>query len=133
MRARGWFGRLRALGSALIALLQAELAAIGEDLQRSARELRVGLLLLLIAGFFGFWTVGALAFAAVELTSLWLPRWGAVLVVGGAFALLTLIFVLLGRAHLRRLENPAKTVGRRLEGHSAWVQEQLLGEPEPDE
>lgn len=128
MRARGLLGRLRPLGRALVELLRAELATIGDDLKRSARELRSGAVLIAVAAFFGFWTIGALAFAAVEVVHLWLPRWGAVLIVAGAFALLTLLFLLLGRGRLRRVESPARTVGRRLEGTGAWVQNELLGE-----
>ncbi len=132
MRAKGWLGKLKALGTALVELLLAELATVGEDLRRSARELKSGLVLLVIGAFFAFWTVGALAYGAIEVLAIWLPRWGAVLAVGGSFALLTLLFLLLGRSRLRRLESPARMVGRRLGGHTAWVQEQLLGDPEQE-
>ena len=121
-------GRFRALGAALVELVRAELAAILEELQRSARELQRGAVLLAVAAFFGFWTIGALAFAAVEAAALWLPRWGAALAVAGLFALVVLVLLLVARAHLRKVESPARVVGRRLEGHGAWVQDELLGE-----
>lgn len=130
MPAKRWLAHLGTLGRALVELLQAELGALGDDLLATARRLRSGVVLLLVAAFFGFWTIGALAYAAIEVLTFWLPRWGAVLACLGGFAVLTLLFLLLGRARLRRLESPAKTVARRIESHSAWLREEVL--PEPD-
>lgn len=124
-------GRLKALGRALVELLSAEVDALGEELRGSARRLRGGVVLLVIGAFFGFWTVGALAYALVEILTFWLPRWGAALAATGGFALLTAIFAVWGRSRLKRLESPMRTVARRIEGHNAWVREQLL--PEADE
>lgn len=132
MRAKGWLTHLKTLARALAELLQAEVAALGDDLLRSARELRTGVVLLVVGAFFGFWTIGALAYAAIEVLSFWLPRWGAVLACLGGFALLTLVFVLLGRSRLRRLETPAQTVTRRIESHSAWLREEVLPDPESE-
>lgn len=128
--ARGWLARLKALGHALVELLSAELAALGEDLRGSALELRRGTILLAVAAFFGFWTVGALVYALIELLALWLPRWGAVLAATGAFALVTLVFVLLARARFVRLESPVQTVAKRIESHSAWLRDEVLPGPE---
>ncbi len=130
MRPKAWLTHVISLGRALLELLRAEVDALGDDLRQTARQLRGGVVLLLVAAFFGFWTVGALCYAAIELLSLWLPRWGAVLACLGAFAVLTLIFVLLGRARLRRLESPARTVTRRIESHRTWLREEVLPDPE---
>ncbi len=111
-------------------LASAEVVALGDDLRASATQLRKGSVLLLVAAFFGFWTIGALAYAAVEILAFWLPRWGAVLACLGGLALLTLIFALLGRSRLKRLESPMKTVSKRIESHRVWVQDELL--PGPD-
>lgn len=116
----------------MLDLLSAELGALGEELRGSARELRRGTVLLVVAAFFGFWTVGALAYALIELIAFWLPRWGAVLAGTGIFALLTLIFLLLGRSRLRRLESPVRTVVRRVESHNAWLHDQFLPSDERD-
>ena len=83
-------------------------------------------MLLVVAAFFGFWTVGALAYALIEILTFWLPRWGAVLTGTGVLAIVTLIFVLVGRARLRRLESPMKTVTRRIESHNAWLRQEVL-------
>ena len=129
---KGWRARLGALGQALVGLLTAELEALGADLRGSATQLRRGAVWLAVAAFFGFWTVGALFYALIEVLTLWLPRWGAVLAGTGGFALLTLIFVLLGRACLVKIENPVDTVNRRLESHRAWLREDVLPGPEPE-
>ncbi len=130
MRAKGWLGGLRGLGRAAVELLQAELGALVEDLQRSARELRSGAILSAMGAFFAFWTLGALLYAAIELVTLWLPRWGAALSVGGAFGLIALILFLVARARFRAVESPSQTVSRRLEGHSEWVEQQFLSDSE---
>lgn len=126
MQGKGWLARLRSLGQALVELLSAEVAALGDDLKGSAKQLGRGAILLAVAAFFGFWTVGALAYAVVEILTFWLPRWGAVLACTGAFGLLTLIFLLLGRSRLRRLESPVQTVAKRIESHSAWLRHEVL-------
>lgn len=133
MQAKGWLARVKSLGQALLELLSAEAAVLGSELRVSARQLRTGAVLLAVAAFFGFWTVGALAYAVIELLTFWLPRWGAVLACTGGFALLTLVFVLLGRARLRRLESPVQTVTKRIESHNAWVRDEVLPGPDPEQ
>ncbi len=130
--ARGWRARLGALGQALIELLTAELEALGADLRGSANQLKRGAIWLAVAGFFGFWTVGALFYGLIEVLALWLPRWGAVLSGTGAFLLLTLVFVLVGRACLVKIESPVQTVSKRIESHRSWLREDVLPGSEPE-
>lgn len=128
----GFVGRLRALGRAWSELVQAELGALQSDLRVSATTLRAGAVAFAIAGFFAFWTVGGLTWALVEILAFWLPRWGAVLSATGLFALFALTFGLIGRAQLRKLESPARTVAKRVESHSQWVKQTLLGDPDSE-
>ena len=125
--------RLRSLGQALVELLQAEVDALGADLQGTASELAKALALLAGAAFLLFWVLGGLGYGAMEVLSLWLPRWGAVFTVVGVFALFALILALLGRSRLRRLEAPAATVKRHLASHKEFVRQELLLDDTVDE
>lgn len=126
MGPKAWMQRLRSLGQALVELLQAEVDALGADLKGSARELGRGVALLVAAAFLVFWVLGGLAYGAVEVLSLWLPRWGAIFTVTGFWAIVALILALLGRSRLRGLEAPARTVKRHIASHTAFVRQELL-------
>ncbi len=123
----GWLELLRELGRAVGDLLRAELAALGEDLTANVRSLATGLALVAAAATVAFWLLGVLTLAAVEVLALWLPRWGATLIVGGVLLILLAVLGLVARGRFRRLETPAATVRRRLGGHTAWWQERVLG------
>ena len=77
----GWLGVLRSLGQAGTDLLRSEIDALGSDLADSGASLARAVGLFLAAAFVVFWAVGALGFFSIELLALWLPRWGAALIV----------------------------------------------------
>lgn len=116
----------RSLGQALIELVKAELEALGEEFAGAGKKLAVALALLGAAAAFAFWTVAALLYTVVEVIALWLPRWGAAAIVTGVGLLAVGLLALVGIVRLRRLESPARTVGRRLADHREWWNEQLL-------
>lgn len=119
---------LRELGEALLAVLRAELAALGTDLRRSGRFLAVGLALLGAAAGVLFWTFGLLLFTLVAVAAIWLPLWGAALAVLALFVAVAGVLAGLGIARLRRIENPATDLSRRVADHLDWWQHRLLGE-----
>lgn len=129
----GWTGLLRSLGQTALGLVRSELAAVREELGESKDRLVKALVILLVSAFFLFWAVGALVFLALEVLSLWWPRWGAALAVFVALALLVAILAIWGRSRLRRLENPVQTVQRRIGDHLDWWQDRVLESPDEEE
>ena len=121
-----WLDRVRSLGEALLEVLRAELAALQGDLQRSARHLGTGSLLLAGAAVLAFWSVGLVLFVLVTILAVWLPIWGAALVVLGIFLAGTALLVWRARRHLREIESPVATVHRRLDDHLAWWRQSFL-------
>lgn len=121
-----WLELFRSLGQALVDLVKAELAAIGDELAASGKQLGVGLALLAAAAAFGFWTAAVLIYTVIQVIALWLPLWAASAIVTGAFALVVAVLAILGIRRLRRLEGPARTLGRHLQDHREWWNAELL-------
>ena len=127
----GWIEMFRSLGQSLLAVLRAEFEALGEDFKRSGRHLGVGLGLLCGAAAVLFWAAGLLLGALVAVLAIWLPIWGAALIVLGVALLLAALLAGLGLRQLRRLESPIDNVKRRLDDHLDWWQNGLLATPGP--
>jgi hypothetical protein len=117
---------VRALGEALLEVLRAELGALQGDFQRSGRHLGIALALLGGAAVLGFWAVGLVLFVLVSLFAVWLPLWGAALVVLGLFLGGIAILGWQGKKRLLQVENPVTSVRKRLDDHLAWWQESFL-------
>ncbi|MCP4201345.1 MAG: hypothetical protein GY769_05350 [bacterium] len=115
-----WSDLLAPLGQAGLDLARAEYDVVSSEIRTSGRTLVRALLLLLIGMFALFWAVGVVALVLVEVGSLWLPRWGAALGVLGLFLLVGLIFAVVARRRLGRIERPTETVRRRLSEHRDW-------------
>jgi len=128
---RGWTGAVRELGLATGDLVRAEISALAADLGASGRALVSALLIAAVGGAVAFWALGLLVDLAIELLALALPRWGAVAVVFGAFALAAAVLLLWARARLRRIEAPDATVRRRLADSRRWWAERVAPEHEP--
>ena len=121
----GWTASLQALGGAFSELVQAEVAALGDDLSRSGKRLGGALLLLASALFALFWAVGLAIYLAVEVTHQWLPRWASAAVVLGAVLVVMAALAAIGWRRLKRLESPAVMVRRRWTSHQAWWEQQF--------
>ena len=67
--------------------------------------------------------------AAIEVGTLWLPRWLAALAVLALLALLAAVLVAVARARLRRLESPAATVRRRAGEYQEWWESRIAPPP----
>lgn len=128
---QGWIELFRSLGQALFEVVRAETAALGEDLRRSGGHLARGLALLAGAAAVGFWTLGLVLFALIAVLMIWLQPWAAALIVAGLFAATAGLLAGLGLRHLRRIESPAASVGRRVSDHLEWWQTRLLADPVP--
>jgi hypothetical protein len=126
---QAWIDLFRSLGEALLGVWRAELGTLQDDLQRSSRYLGAAL------GFFGaavmllFWAVGLVLFVLVSLLHVWLPWWGASLIVLALFAIAVAILAKLGLGRIRKVENPLETVRRRVDSHLDWWQHGLLAHP----
>jgi putative superfamily III holin-X len=122
----GWIELFRSLGEALLEVWRAELATLQEDFGRSGRYLGRALAYFAAAVVLVFWIVGLLLFVLIALLHVWLPWWGASLVVLVLFVATAALFAWLGASRLRQVENPAETVRRRMDNHLDWWQHGLL-------
>jgi len=125
-----WIDLFRSLGEALLEVWRAELATLQDDLSRSGRQLGVALGLFGAAAVLLFWTVGLLLFALIALLHVWLPWWGAALIVLALFLIAMAILGRLGLNRLRKVESPVETVRRRVDSHLDWWQHGLLARPQ---
>jgi putative superfamily III holin-X len=125
----GWIDMFRSLGEALLQVWRAELDTLQQDFQRSGRYLGLALGFLGAAAVLGFWIVGLLLFALVALLHIWLPWWGASLIVLALFVLAAAILANLGVKRLKNVESPITTVRRRVDNHLDWWQHGLLAQP----
>jgi Putative Actinobacterial Holin-X, holin superfamily III len=125
----GWIDLFRSLGESLLEVWRAELATLQEDFQRSGRYLGMALGLLGGAVVLLFWIVGLLLFVLIALLHVWLPWWGASLIVLLLFLLATATLAWLGVRRLRKVESPVETVRRRVDSHLDWWQHGLLAQP----
>jgi len=132
-----WAEAARAVGDALLEVLAAEAAELQRDLTESGRTLRRGLVLLAVAASVAFWTIGLGLWLAVELLRLWMPAFGAALVMFATGVIISLLFHWRGKQRLRKIENPIQAVQRRSREHAEWWQEAVLpglgGETPPAE
>lgn len=127
----GWIEMFRGLGEALLDVLRAEVATLQEDLTRSGRIAGGALALFGAALILSFWILGLLIFVLVALLAIWLPLWGAALVVFGLFLVVAIILAWLGVRRLKQVENPVETFRRRVDDHLDWWQNTLLRERRP--
>ena len=123
---RQWSETFRALGSAVLSLLKSELEAFEQDVARSGKHAAIGIGLFFAAGAFGFWTLGVATYFLIQLLALWLPLWGASLVVTLLFAAVAGVLALVGAKRLERFENPIGTARRRVDDHIDWWQSRVL-------
>lgn len=127
-----WAESFRGLGQSILGVMRAEVAAIEADLKSSGHRLGVAAGLLAGAGLLVFWAVGLLVFAAVALLDVWLPLWGAALIVFLLFGAGAALLSYLGVRHLRQLESPVASVRQRISNHLDWWQNTLLAQPALD-
>ena len=125
----GWIDLFRSLGESLLEVMRAELAGLQDDLQRSGRHFGVALGLFAVAAVLAFWMVGLLLFALISILHIWLPLWGASLIVLALFLIGIAIFGSLGMRRMRQVENPVETVRNRLDNHLDWWQHSFLSHP----
>jgi hypothetical protein len=121
-----WIDLFRSLGEALLEVWRAELGTLQEDLQRSGRHLGVALGIFGAAAVLLFWIVGLLLFVLVSLLHVWMPWWGASLIVLALFVIAAAILARFGLARMRQVENPLEVVRRRVDSHFDWWQHGLL-------
>jgi hypothetical protein len=126
---QAWIDLFRSLGEALLGVWRAELGTLQDDLQRSSRHLGVALGLFGAAVMLLFWAVGLVLFVLVSVLHVWLPWWGASLIVLALFLIAMAIFAKLGLGRIRKVENPLETVRRRVDSHLDWWQHGLLAHP----
>jgi len=128
---RGWIEIFRGLGEALLEVLRAEVATLQEDLSRSGRIAGGALALFGVALILLFWILGLLIFSLVAVIAIWLPLWGAALVVLALFLTVAAALSWMGASRMKQVENPLQTFRRRVDDHLDWWQNTLLREQRP--
>jgi hypothetical protein len=123
-----WIELFRALGQALIEVVKAELDEVRGRLAASGKQLGLALGLLAAALLIGFWAIALLLYTLVAVLAIWLPQWAAAAIVLGFALLVMAVLAAIGVTKLKRLENPAETVGRQWRGHLDWCNRQLLAQ-----
>jgi uncharacterized membrane protein YqjE len=123
---QSWSETFQTLGTAVLELLKAEIAALERDLARSGKSAAQGIALVLGAVAVLFWTLGVATYFLVQLVALWLPVWGAALVVTLALAAVAGVLAFAGLRKLEKFENPLSTARRRLDDHIDWWQDRVL-------
>jgi len=121
----GWSDLFRALGESLLQVFKAELAAIEEDFRRTGVHLKASLGLLGVTLVLLFWIAGLVIFTLVAVLAIWLPLWGAALIVLALFTIVAAVLARLGIGRLRQIENPAASLKLRLDDHLEWWQHLL--------
>lgn len=124
----GWAAMIREVGDAFLGVVRAEIAALAQDLRSSRRKLARVVVLAFLCGALVFWAVATAIELVVELLSLALPRWAALLIV---LALLIAWAAAVGATARRRLaaiETPAETLRRRMEESRRWWRTRIESE-----
>jgi hypothetical protein len=122
----GWGKLVRELGQSWLDVLRAELQALEDDFARSGHQLKRGAGLVGGAVALGFWAIGALVVAGIAGLAIWLPLWGAALIVAFVFAAVAAGLAALGVKSVAKVENPITVSRRRLEDHLDWVHSRLI-------
>lgn len=130
---RRWRELLASLGESLLEVAEAEVTALKVDLRASGRDFGIAIGLLLAAAVLVFWVVGAVGWVLYQVALIWLPGWGAALIVLGVLVMVALVLIAAGKRRLSRLEAPVDTVRRRVEDHKEWWQNNLLADVSADE
>ena len=76
------------------------------EVSEKMKQAGVGAGMLALAGVLALYALGALTATAILALAIVLPAWGSALIVGGAWALLTLVVALIGRAKLEKATPP---------------------------
>jgi MFS family permease len=123
--ARGTGPLVRSIASdiSLLVTKQIELAKqeIGEMVGK--RAMAVGV--FAAAAVLGLFVVGFLGMAGAEALDLVLPRWAAMLIVAGVFALVALIAIVSARASLRSSASKPALTQESLKEDVRWAKQQL--------
>jgi Flp pilus assembly protein protease CpaA len=130
---RRWRELVASLGESLIELAEAEVASLKQDLRHTGRRFGMAIALAVVAAILAFWMVGAAGFALFQVLLLWLPGWGASLIVLGSLLILALILGGIARRRLRDLEAPIDTMRRHVEDHKDWWRNSLLRQGDSDD
>ncbi len=131
-RQASWRDTFRALGEALIEVLRAEAAVVGETWKRSGRELGKVLAIVVTAGYLALICLPTLLLAALVsglIEAFGWPLWATALVVTAVVCLVIFILVRVAVYLMtRRFESPASTMRHRVEDHRAWWSERILSD-----
>ena len=76
------------------------------EISEKMKQAGIGAGMLSVAGVLALCALGALTATAILALAIVLPAWSSALIVGGAWALVTLVVALIGRAKLEKATPP---------------------------
>ena len=100
---------IRSIGADLSLLIRQQVAIAKQEFRGIAAEKAAGGGLLVGAAILGLFVIGFLGLAGAAALDLVLPRWAALLIVGGVYLLLAVIAAVLGRQALAAPATPERT------------------------
>ena len=100
---------IRSIGADLSLLIRQQVALAKQELRGIAAEKATGGGLLAAAAILGLFVIGFLGLAGAAALDLVLPRWAALLIVGGVYLLLAVIAAVVGRRALAAPTTPERT------------------------
>jgi len=127
---RRWRRKFKSLGQAFVEVLQAEVAALLEDFQRTGRGALRGSLLLIVAAAFAFWSLGVLTVVAIAVLALFMSLWQAAGLVFLLLALTAGVVAWRGIRTLQNLQGPTTIVRSHMEDHLDWWRQNLAAKGE---
>ena len=121
-----WRRKVTDLGRAGLDLVVSEIDAVVTDFGASGRGLLKASIFFGAATAAAFWAIGVFTYFLVQVLALWLPLWGAAVVVVCLLLGVAVLLVWLGKRVLREMESPVATVRRHVRDHVDWWQDEIL-------
>lgn len=120
-----WSRRARSLGQAFVDVLQAEIADLVEELQRTGKGWLKAVLFFAGAAAFAFWAVGVFTAFLVVLLAVWMEPWQAAGVVLLFLTLLAGGLAFAGWRIFQKQRPPTEIVRGHVDDHLDWWRESL--------
>ena len=115
---------IRTIGADVTLLLRQEADLARQEMKEIAARKAVGGALLGAAAIFGLFVIGFLGLTGAAALDLVLPRWAALLIVGGVYLVLAVIAALVGRSALAKSATPERTK-QRVKEDVEWAKRRL--------
>lgn len=115
---------IRTIGADVTLLFRQEADLARQEMKEIAAQKAMGGALLGAAAIFGLFVIGFLGLSGAAALDLVLPRWAALLIVGGVYLMLAIAAGLVGRSALAKSSTPERTK-QRVKEDVEWAKRRL--------